>query len=129
MRIRACSILLMCFIVMVSLAACFKENGYSSENDGNGFGNVPEFTILTADNWAQDGNGFYTHVFKDVVPQGVRSIDVYLLRDGHETQINHFIFYSGGELWATYDAKDVYLTFNAHGSNTVISLKIKLVFN
>jgi hypothetical protein len=88
----------------------------------------PLVVMRTTSDWVSDVTGFLTCTFKDVAPYGSRSVKVYLLTGGKEEQINQFIFFKGGHLWATWTGTDVKIVFYCScGQPTFEPLQIKIV--
>ena len=95
----------------------------------------PIFTyILVASNWDRDVNGFFVSRFKNFITTGCNSsnrnneIKVYVITTNGEIQINQFIFFMGGELWAETISSDLLIYFRYSGNTHPFSyLNIKVV--
>ena len=74
----------------------------------------PAIINLQTGQWIKDAEGFYDANFPNILPagSGIHHVEIYLLENGQKTQINQFIFYRGGELWATYNSSDVTITYH-----------------
>jgi hypothetical protein len=75
----------------------------------------PAIINLQTGQWIKDTNGFFDANFPSILPagSGTRHVEIYLLENGQKTQINQFIFYRDGELWATYNSSDVKITYQS----------------
>ena len=92
-------------------------------------GASPVILNLKADNWINNGDGIYVNTFKNIIPARYfgRSAKVYLLTEDREIQINHFIFFKQGELWASVTGTDVTLIYHCFGQFLFDKLEIKVV--
>ena len=116
-------------IVGLSTTSCTKEQISSSGPEGNntGYGS-PQTIKLIANNWQQGQNGSYIHTFYNILSlDSGNAVKVYLLTNGQEVPINHFIPFMGGQLSASYTTTDVKIVFNISGKLPFTFLNIKLV--
>ena len=89
---------------------------------------------LVANHWVRDANGFYNNKFQGLIASaysgnnGSSAPKVYLVTTNGEIQINQFIFFMGGELWASTTHSDLIIYFRYSGDMLPFSyLKIKMV--
>jgi hypothetical protein len=84
---------------------------------------------LVAGDWINNGDGIHVNTFKNIIPARYfgHSTKVYLLTEEGETQINHFISFKGGKLWASLSGTDVTLIYHSLGQRLFDNLKIKVV--
>jgi len=121
-------LVLLVTIVSLGTISCSKEQIGSPASVGdNTNSNGPKSMNLTANNWQKDQNDLYVHTFHNILSSatGYR-VNVYLLINGEELQINSFIPFMGGQLWATYTTTDVNIFFR-NNSAPPPSLDIKVV--
>ena len=88
------------------------------------------FTLnLKADKWVNAGDGFYVNSFRNIIPSQYfgRSTKVYLLTENCEIQINHFISFMGGELWASVNGTDVTIIYHCFDQRLFDYLNIKVL--
>jgi hypothetical protein len=89
---------------------------------------------LMAEHWVREVNGFYSNRFHGLLAlasngsNGSSVAKVYLVTTNGEIQINHFIFFMGGELWAATTPPDLIIYFRYSSNALPFSfLQIKLV--
>ena len=128
---RIFTLVLLASAVTIFTSSCKKEVEVSSVHTRSGSkADTSPFTLtLKADNWLNEGDGFYVNSFKNIIPPRYynHSIKVYLLTDNREIQINHFISFMGGELWATVNGTDVTLIYHCFSQRSFDQLNIKVV--
>jgi hypothetical protein len=125
------SICMACATILAGTSSCKKSELNPSNMrlspDGNAYP-APLIVVRTTSDWVNDVTGFPTCTFKNVVPYGSRSVKVYLLTGGKEEQINQFIFFMGGQLWATWTGTDVKIVFSCSCDKPAFEpLHIKIV--
>lgn len=125
------TLILSVFIIAV-MSSCKKD--LPTDNEGHPDIQPPYFYNLVANHWARDANGFYNNKFQGLMAlassgsNGSRVAKVYLVTTNGEIQINHFIFFMGGELWAATTPPDLIIYFRYSGHALPFSfLQIKLV--
>ena len=117
-------------IAISGMSSCKKD--VQLPPGGGGSNNIQpiEYT-LTASNWVLETDGFYSDNFKNLISAATtagRSVKVYLLDNGKQIQINQFIFFMDGELWASSTATDVKITYrNSDNKLPFDKLNIKIV--
>ena len=124
------NLVLLVTIVSLCTTSCSKEQVSSpaSVGDNTNSNASPKTISLTVYNWQQDQNGIYSHTFPNILSSatGYR-VNVYLLINGQQLQINSFIPFMGGQLWATYNTTDVNIFFRNNSASPPPSLDIKVV--
>jgi hypothetical protein len=114
-------------LTLFSISSCKKDpidpGGYAGTGANTGPAIVS--TELQANNWVQHTSGFYIHTFEGIISQG-QSVKVYLVEDGNEIQINHYIHYMGGQLWAGTEFTDLKIYYRS-SVLPFASLNIKMV--
>ena len=120
-------------LIISGLTSCEKDN-LSPVPGGNTSPAVPTYTTtinLVAYHWVKDAYGIYTNTFGGVISPGNinnHKVKIYLVENGKETQINSFISFMGGELWATNTQTDVEINYRCSEQNLPFShLVIKVV--
>ena len=124
-------VLLASTVTIFTVSSCKKDLQVPSVNSGSDYKDPtsPVILNLKADNWISDGDGFHVNAFKNIIPPRYYShpIKVYLLTENREIQINHFISFMGGELWASVNATDVTIIYHSFGQRPFDQLNIKVV--
>lgn len=124
-------VLLASTFTIFTISSCKKDLQVPSVHTGNGYNaGTSSFTLnLKADDWISDGDGFHVNAFKNIIPPRYYShpIKVYLLTETREIQINHFISFMGGELWASVNGTDVTLIYHCFGQRLFDQLNIKVL--
>jgi len=100
-------------LIISSLTSCKKDD--LSSDTGNPSATTQPSTInLVAGRWVKNTDGIYVSTFPGILsPANTsnRTVKIYLLANGRETQINHSIPFMGGDLWATNTETDVRINF------------------
>ena len=125
---RAFYLGLVASIAIFSMTSCNKETLPNPPGavSGSGSNNAASNNInLIANHWEKDATGFYVCTFKNIIPAGSQA-KIYLVTGGDERQINKFIFFMGGELWATGTGSDIKITYRSNSKPT-FELNIKVV--
>jgi hypothetical protein len=124
-------VLLASTVTIFTISSCKKDVQVPSVHTGSGYnaGTSPFTLNLKADDWISDGDGFYVNTFQNIIPPRYYShtIKVYLLTENREIQINHFISFMGGELWASVTGTDVILIYHCSGQLLFDYLNIKVL--
>src|SRR6266699_1850145 len=71
---------------------------------------TPSIFILVARDWQPEQNNIFTDSFNNLFqssPDDKKTVRVYLMVNSSEIQINQFINYMQGQLWATTTSSDV----------------------
>lgn len=118
-------------VISFFMSSCKKDLPIANDN---GPAIQPAYVYnLEANHWVREVNGFYSNKFPGLIASaysgsnGSRAVKVYVITNG-EIQINHFIFFMGGELWAATTAPDLVIYFRYSGNALPFSfLKIKIV--
>ncbi len=121
-------------LIIVTMSSCEKENLSPGSTSGN---TTPitqpnTTTYVVAGHWVKDANGIYVNTFQGVISPANTSnrlVRIYLVTNvGKEVQINNFISFMGGELWATHTETDVQINYRAGNQPLPFSyLPIKIV--
>lgn len=115
-------------LILGSLSSCTKDIPVPPSLPGTGnYSNSANSTILQANNWVKDANGFYVHTFKGFISPG-STVNVYLLAESNEVQINNYILFMRGQLWASVQDTDLKIFFRYSGQLPFTFLTIKVVF-
>ena len=118
-------------VILFSVSSCRKDLQVPAIHTASGYnaGTSPFTLNLKADNWINAGDGFYVNTFRNIIPARYysHSIKVYLLTENREIQINHFISFMGGELWASVTGTDVTLIYHCRGQLLFDYLNIKVL--
>ena len=124
-------VLLACTVSMFTISSCKKDLQVPSVHTvgGDNAGTSPFTLNLKADNWIGEGDGLFVNTFRNIIPSRYYSQPkkVYLLSEDREIQINHFISFMGGELWASVNGTDVILIYHCFGQRRFDYLNIKVV--
>ncbi|HXL55717.1 MAG TPA: hypothetical protein VN958_05635 [Chitinophagaceae bacterium] len=119
-------------LIILSLSSCKKEN-LSPGSTSNTTPTIEYTTTINvvAGRWVKDANGTYANTFQGVIsPANTsnRSVKIYLVANGTETQINYYISFMGGELWATNTETDITINYRSKNQSLPFSyLLIKVV--
>jgi len=124
------NLVLLVTIISLGTTSCSKEQIDSPDSVGNNTNSnaSPKTINLTVYTWQQDQNGIYSHTFPNILSSatGYR-VNIYLLINGQQLQINSFIPFMGGQLWATYTTTDVNIFFRNNSAPPPSPLDIKVV--
>ena len=124
-------VLLVSTVAIFILSSCKKDlQAYSDHSDNSSNTGTSLFTFnLKADNWISEGDGIYVNSFRNIIHPRYygRSIKVYLLTENREIQINHFIYFMGGELWASVSGTDMTLIYHSFRQRPFDHLNIKVL--
>lgn len=124
-------VLLVSTVAVFIFSSCKKDLQVPSVHPGsNSNAGTSLFTLnLKADNWISEGDGIYVNNFRNIIHSRYygRSIKVYLLTENREIQINHFIYFMGGELWASVSGTDLTLIYHSFGQRPFDHLNIKVL--
>ena len=115
-------------IVSFSTTSCNKEQ-INPAGQGDNTANAGSFQTLTltAAYWQPEQSGLYVHTFNNILPSASAiNVKVYLISYGQEIPINHSIHFMDGELWATFNTKDVKINFRCRGALPFAYLNIKV---
>ena len=124
-------VLLTSAVAIFTISSCKKDLQVPSVHTVIGYdaGTSPLTLSLKADNWKSDGDEVYVNSFQNIIPTRYygRPLRVYLLTENREIQINHFIFFMGGELWASVKGTDVTINYHCFGQRRFDYLDIKVL--
>jgi len=122
-------------LIIVTISSCEKENLSPGSTSGITTPiTLPNTTTvnLVAGRWVKDANGIYVNTFQGVIsPANTshRPVRIYLVSNyDKEVQINNFISFMGGELWATNTETDVLINYRSGNQPLPFSyLRVKVV--
>ena len=124
-------LLLTSTVTISTVSSCKKDLQVASVHPGSGPGTGTSLYTanLKADNWINAGDGIFVNTFRNIIPSRYygRSTKIYLLTDDREIQINHYINFKGGELWASVSGTDVTIIYHCTGQLLFSSLNIKML--
>lgn len=124
-------VLLASTVAIFTVSSCKKDLQVPSVNSGSDYKapTSPVILNLKADDWTSDGDEFYVNTFQNIIPARYysHSIKVFLLTENREIQINRFISFMGGELWASVNGTDVTLIYHCFGRRLFDQLNIKVL--
>lgn len=124
-------VLLTSAITVFTISSCKKDLLAPSVHTVTGYdaGTSPLILNLKADDWKSDEDEFYVNSFRNIIPARYygRPIKFYLLTENREIQINHFISFMGGELWASVNGTDVAINYHCFGQRRFDYLNIKVL--
>ena len=124
-------VLLTSAVAIFTISSCKKDLQVPSVHSvaGHDAGTSSLILNLKADNWKNDGDEFYVNYFQNIIPARFygHPIKVYLLTGNREIQINHFISFMGGELWASVNGTDVTINYHCFGQRRFDYLNIKVL--
>ena len=128
---RIFTLVLLASTVTIFTSSCKKDLQVSSVDAGNGHnaGTSPFTLMLKANEWINEGDGIYVSAFRNIIPPRYYNhpVKVYLLTENREIQINHFISFMAGELWASVSGTDVTIVYHCFGQRRFDSLDIKVL--
>ncbi|HMG68033.1 MAG TPA: hypothetical protein VK588_10115 [Chitinophagaceae bacterium] len=101
-------------LIIFSLSSCKKETILPG-SIANPIQHYP-ITInnVVAGRWTENEKGIYVSIIKDVLAgtnTNNRSVKIYLIADGKETQINQSITFMKGKLWAVSTNTDIEIDY------------------
>ena len=124
-------VLLASSVIIFITSSCKKDVQVSSVDTGNGHnaGTSPFTLMLKANEWINEGDGIYVSTFRNIIPPRYYNhpVKVYLLTENREIQINHFISFMAGELWASVSGTDVTIVYHCFEQRRFDSLDIKVI--
>lgn len=124
-------VLLASTATIFTFSSCRKDIQVSSIHgaNGNNAGTSPFILNLKADNWINAGDGFYVNSFRNIIPSRYygSTIKVYLVTENRGVQINHFISFMEGQLWASVSGTDVTIVYHGGGQRLFDYLDIKVL--
>jgi hypothetical protein len=119
-------------LIILSLGSCKKENLSPGSTSNTTPTSQPTTTVnVVAGSWVKDANATYADTFKGIISpanKSNRSVKIYLVLYGQETQINNYTSFMGGVLWATNTETDVTINYRSKNQSLPFSyLLIKVV--
>jgi len=99
-------------LIILSVSSCNKEVPLPIHTTP--FTEPITINNLVAGRWIKDDRGIYVSIVKSVlsnVNTRNRSVNIYLIANGKETQINHPISFMKGKLWAGNTNTDIEINY------------------